>query len=297
MRKYDIDPELKLLRNFHSPINDLILESASSILKIIPKGFDKRKVVIDTIQTNEFRIHIVTPKELVNEITPVLFYIHGGGFMFKAYPFHYKSEEEYATRCKIRVVGIDYDLAFKNPFPKAINECYDAYNYIINNSNKLKINPNKIIIGGDSAGGSLANDTYLKIRSNNIISPFGLMLLYPVVDNGSDTKSMERFIDTPCWDARCNKKMWEYYLQGKEYQSPLKRIDEFDIKNMYIELCEFDCLHDEGYELYNLLKDKVNNIILNDTKRTFHGYDVNRKAKVVNDSFEKRFNYINEIIK
>ena len=105
---------------------------------------------------------------------------------------------------------------------------------------------------------------------------------------------MKRYADTPCWNSIANKKMWDYYLQGKAYRSPLGRADEFDIKRVYIELCEFDCLHDEGALLYEALKKKVSHIELNDTKGTVHGYDTKTKAGISLQSLTKRVAFLNE---
>lgn len=294
MKKYNTDKELKKYTWFRYPVNRFILFLANIFLSIMPKGFHKDKVDIKYIKINDFYIHIIIPKALLGKKLPLLFYIHGGGFMFKAHKGHYLGEEYFALTCKCIVVGIDYALSPKYKYPKAINQCIDAYHYLLNNKDIYNIDFDRVIIGGDSSGGSLVIDTYLGIIDKGLITPKGLLLIYPVIDN-KETISMAKYNDTPLWNAKKNKKMWEYYLGDNEYKSPLKRIDDFDIENIYIELAEFDCLHDEGLMLYLSVKDKVQNIILNNTKGTYHGYDINYKAKVSIDSLNKRIEFINKI--
>ena len=296
MDKYAINSELKLLRNFIPPVNKFILPFANIFISMMKKGFDKDKVKVEYFKVGNIKCHIVTPLELVNKKTPCLFYIHGGGFIFKAMFNHYKSEQQYALRSKCRVIGIDYDLSPKYTFPHALNQCIDVYKYILDQSELLKLEVFNVIIGGDSAGGLLALDTYLSVKRLKVIKPNGLMLIYPVVDNSNNYKSKKLYVDTPCWNQKLNKKMWDYYLKDNKYISPIKRVDEINVDNVYIELCEFDCLHDEGKALYELLSEKVDNIILNDTKGTFHGYDINTKAEVTIDSFNKRVKFLKDVM-
>ncbi len=292
MNKYPLDKELKFLRHFNAPVGRGFLPIGSFILKICPKGFNKRKVNIKEIKIDKFKIIIVTPLELLNEVSPCLFYIHGGGFMYRSFPGHYHLMEEYAIQSRSKVIGIDYNLSPKHPFPHQINECIKAYKYILDNKEILKIDTNNIVIGGDSAGASLAMDTLLKIEESNLPKIKSLFLIYPVVDNRGNTESIKRFTDTPGWNSINNKVMWEYYLNGKDYKTPLLRIDEFNIKNLYIELAEYDCLHDEGLELFNALSEKTEVKILNETNNTFHAYDFNKKAKITIDSLNKRIEFL-----
>lgn len=294
--KYPIDKELTKLRNFNPPTSRFIIPIASFLLKIMPKGFNKDLVDVKYYKLGMITFYVITPKSLINKTTPCIFTIHGGGFIFRSQKSQYYNEQEYALRCNSRVVGIDYDLSPKYAFPVALNECYDVYNYLADNADTLKIDTNKLAVVGNSAGGLLACDLYLRLFKEPKIKPIALVLIYPVLDNLMESESMKKYDDTPCWNSKANKKMWEYYLQGQEYISPLKRIDEFNINNLYIELAEFDCLHDEGKLLYDLLKTKTQNIMLNDTPNTFHGYEGNIQSTIYKQSMEKRIDFINKIL-
>ncbi len=296
MDKYNIDKQLIKGSEFVAPINLWVIFFASLFMRTRSRGFDKKRVVVNDYKVDRTRFHIVCPIELLDKDAPCIFYIHGGGFIFRSSKEMYQSEEEMALNNRCRVIGIDYDLAPKHKFPHQINQCFDVYKYIIDNFKELKINRNKIIMMGDSAGGSLALDTFLKLRDENLLKPCGLLLIYPVVDNAMNTDSMKKYDDTPVWNNKCNRKMWKYYLSDKEYISPLRK-DLSNFPKTYIELTEFDCLHDEGMKLYLKLKDCGIDITLNDTKGTYHGYDSHKEAQITIDSIKKRMSFINEALK
>lgn len=114
-----------------------------------------------------------------------------------------------------------------------------------------------------------------------------------------ETDSMKRFTDTPLWNSRSNKRMWDYYLNGvdesmKGESSPFDMGFASIIPRAYIKVSEFDALHDEGA----LYRDKIINaggeVVFNDTKGTYHCYDILLNSKVAKDSIKKRIEFMRE---
>jgi len=293
--KFNIDKELIKGSNFVAPINRWVVFFGSFFAKLSPRGFNKKRVIVNDYKVGRTRFHVVSPRELLDKDASCIFYIHGGGFMFRESKVMYQSEEEMAVKKGCRVIGIDYDLAPMHKFPHQINQCFDVYKYLLDHSEELKIDRSKIIMMGDSAGGSLVVDTFFKIRDENQIEPRGLLLLYPVVDNAMNTDSMKKYDDTPIWNNKSNRKMWKYYLGDKKYLSPLRK-DLSNFPKTYIELAEYDCLHDEGMELYYKLANRGLYVSLNDTKGTYHGYDSHKEAQVTIDSLHKRMAFIDSCL-
>ena len=291
-QEYAIDPQLKILSNFNPPVSKAIAPVASVFMDLMPKKIDKENIIYESFKVGDVKMHVMTPRSKAGETTPCLFYIHGGGFIFKAYTNHYVMEQEYALGAGCRVVGIDYSLAPKHPFPTALNECLEGYRYLLANAEELLIDTSRMMIGGDSAGGLLAMDTYLSLEVSE--RPIGLMLIYPVVDDSQTTPSMKRFDDTPAWNSVNNAKMWDWYLVGQEYRSPLERHEEFDAQHLFVEVEEFDCLHDEGVMIYEALSADCAHSILIDNKGTFHGYDINFKADITQESLRQRIRFLSE---
>lgn len=297
MKKYPIDPELKKNSEKVLSLNRFCLSMASLIFKLMRKPFDHKKYDVKYYRIGRVKIHIITPRELINQNSPLLFYIHGGGFVYRASSGYYLGEMAFASSTSSRVVGIDYDLAPHYPYPIALNECFDAYKFLLEHHEELNIDISRIALAGDSAGGNLVNELYLKIFDNNLVKPQGLVLIYPVIDNSMNTESMKKYIDTPGWNAVNNKRMWDLYLAGKEYISPLTRVKDFKDVKVYIETCEFDCLHDEGVNFYQALKNVGVDVILDDTKGTFHGYDINANAKITQITFGHIIEFLKAVFK
>ena len=232
--------------------------------------------------------------------SPVVIYFHGGGFIYKAAPYHYKLVKEYCVKTPCKVLMVDYRLTTQNSFPVPANDCYSALKWLVENADNLKIDKSKIVIAGDSAGGNLAAAVTLMARDNKLIFPCGQMLIYPVIDRRMKTQSMNKYTDTPIWNSRLSKKMWELYLPNSnaeniEYASPIEAPNLSGLPNTYIETAEFDCLHDEGMEYAKALKAAGNAVFLNETKNTIHGFDMASKSRVVIDSIEKRIQFLQNL--
>ncbi len=289
---YAIDKELTKLRDFNLPTNRFSTAIANAYLSFLPTRVYKKHVKYQSLNADGLKLHMFTPNDHKYRPTPVLFYIHGGGFLYKATDIQYHFEQTYAIECGCRVIGIDYSLLPKNKYPIPEDECFAAYKYILDHAEELKIDPENIVFGGDSAGGLLALETFLSVRASRLKEPKGLMLIYPVVDNKCDTDSIKRFTATPVWDSYKNIAMWKKFLDGRQYYSPIDLAPEIKIDNIFIEVEEYDCLHDEGVKLYELVSKKVDNAILLDNKGTFHAFDANTKARICIESVKKRCSFL-----
>lgn len=294
LNKYPIDKELVKFRNLHLPNNRFIVKAINAYLSTLPKKIDKNLIEYREWIVDGVKMHMFTPVSVKNVFSPCLYYIHGGGFVFKATDVQYYYEQRYALNCNCRVVGIDYRLMPEHIWPDATNDCINGFRYISDNAEELKINLEQVVIGGDSAGGLLSLESYLGLKTMDKNLPKGLMLIYPVTDHTNSTESVKRFTDTPVWDGKSNKLFWESFLSGKEYVSPLQRANELDIDNLMIEVEEFDCLHDEGKLLYEKVRENVRNATLIDNKGTFHAFDANYDAMISQKSLKARCVFLNE---
>ncbi|MCH5179717.1 MAG: alpha/beta hydrolase [Erysipelotrichales bacterium] len=268
------------------------------MLTIYPKGmkstknFSINKLKINCLDGKKINTYLIRPRKTEAKI-PLLIYFHGGGFVYKAAPHHYKLVKEYAKNANVAVAFVDYRLAFDTKFGTTLSDCVDAYNYILENADVLNIDKDKIGFAGDSAGGYLSLALIDYLSKNKLSLPKFQLLIYPVVDSNMTTESMKRFTDTPMWNSKLNKKMWEIYSKGNKVFNPL----ESDISYMpktYIETAEFDCLHDEGLQLHNKLKSSNVESQLYETKGTMHGYDVCCKSKTTKESIKNRIQFLKQ---
>ena len=287
---FTIDPELRQRIYFRAPMSGVFLHLGRFFLNLLPRRYDRKRLKVRKLKG---RCFVLTPKDKADDNPlPCLFYIHGGGLVYPSSPFIRKLVSEYAAEAGIAVVDLEYPLCPKHAYPDAPSSIASAISHVLFFAKEYGIDPARIALGGDSAGGLLALEAQLALEKSRTPKPRALMLVYPVTDHRMQTESMRVFGDTPGWDGVRNAIMWKYYLKGQDYVSPLERADSIHVDRLYVELCQIDCLHGEGYALYDALKDRVGEAVLNDTEGTYHAYDVHRKAAVTKASVAARIAFL-----
>ncbi len=299
MRKdYPIDPQFKLLSLFELPPKQKwIYGMGHFFMRLLPVTSTKKvrvkRVRIKGTDGNKIPVLIFEPRGRENEVLPVLFYTHGGGFMCPAVSYQFKLAKEYASRVGCRVIFPDYRLTPKHPYPAAINDCMSAYMWMLENSEALKLDTGKIAIGGDSAGGDLAAAMTLRLRDEGITAPVFQMLIYPVTDRRMQTESTQKYPDTPVWNSTGSKIMWAWYLpepptEHIEYASPLEAPSFEGLPAAYVEVAEYDSLRDEGLAYAQGLKGAGVAVEIFETRGTPHGFELMLKAPITQDAIEHR---------
>ena len=126
-------------------------------------------------------------------MAPCLIYYHAGGWVIGDLDTHDHQCRQLAQLSQATIISVDYRLAPEHPFPSGHVDSLDALRYIANNPDSFNIDPGKIAIGGDSAGGNLA--AYLAICAREESIPLVLqILLYPVTDARSYLDGVDTFL-------------------------------------------------------------------------------------------------------
>jgi len=298
MSKYDIHSDFKKYENIKPFLFPLLLPVINIFLKIsfnkikTVDGISETKIKIAGYQNGVIELTIYSPKN-IGENAPCLIYFHGGAFALKAAPHHKKLIYQYALKTPCKVVFVDYRLAPKYAFPIGVEDCYAAFEWVCKNADILGIDKNRIAVGGDSAGGALAAAVSIMARDRKAPRICFQMLIYPVTDARQITGSIKKYIDTPMWNSKLNKKMWELYLRKgvrskKEYASPMEAVSLEDLPDAYIEVAEFDCLRDEGINFAKALQNNGIHVELYKTIGTIHGFEIAENSEIVNQSIAKR---------
>ena len=129
------------------------------------EGGPKMARTVDTAiptRHGEVRARIHHPLDAADQ--PALLYLHGGGWTFFSIDTHDRLMREYAHRACVVVVGIDYALSPEAKFPVALEQCTDATVWLHQNGVDLGIDPARLAVGGDSAGGNLSVGVGLALR-------------------------------------------------------------------------------------------------------------------------------------
>ncbi len=290
MMKYKLDKDLKMLYLIGTPMCRLLFPLSSFVLSFCSfkknRAVKREKYRLTLDSGSSFNVTLLTP--LGGEKLPLVLYLHGGAYVYKAAPHHYRLMEEYCIKCPCRILFVDYSLSPSSKYPGAVEETAVAYKWAIKN-----LGADRIALMGDSAGGEIAISTVMRIIDENLVKPTFLALIYPVVAP-VNTPSLERFVDTPVWNAKLNRKMWKYYLGEIEYSSAFDypRLSEFP--PVYMERAEFDCLSDEGDMLSAAFRDNGVDVVNSLVKGAPHGYDIIKSAGAVKTMTEKRIMYFRE---
>ncbi|CAD8201696.1 unnamed protein product [Paramecium pentaurelia] len=137
----------------------------------------------------------------------IIIHIHGGGFISQSSSSHQCYTRDWAINLNVPIFSIDYSLSPQYPYPIPLDDCWQAYNWIIKYSEKtFGIIPNKIIVTGDSAGGNLATALVGLIIKYKLQIPNGLILNYPAIDI--------RFQYTPSYLNSMNDKILSHTILG-----------------------------------------------------------------------------------
>ena len=181
---------------------------------------------------------------------PALVFFHGGGFVIGSIETHDGVCSYLAQESGAIVLSFDYRLAPEHVFPAAAEDAVAAFRWTASNAEALGIDPRRIAVGGDSAGGNLSAVASLELREDPH-APCFQMLVYPATDMTRSLKSHQTFAQGFLLEAEGIDFFLDAYLSSVEEQrhalaSPLLREDLAGAAPAYVVTAGFDPLRDEG---------------------------------------------------
>ncbi len=296
VEKYNIHEDYRIKITFSTSPGVIRIAAGLSALanRFMPRpaGILSKKTKIKSLDGTPFGLEILSPEE-IDRPAPCVIYYHGGGFVLGCNPLQERLLLGITKEVPYILISVDYRLALDHPFPAGVEDCYAAALWVAKNAAKLRIDPDKIAVVGDSAGGALAAAVTQMIRDQHGPKICFQMLLYPVTDCSMSTHSANEYVDTPIWNAIANRKMWQLYLRDTEepispYASPIHAETLRNLPSAYIETAEFDPLHDEGENYAARLQSDGVDVILNNTRGTVHGYDLLKENDILKESLAQR---------
>ena len=207
----------------------------------------------------------------------------------------------YAKEARCKVVYVRYRLAPRHPFPTPQEDCYEALCWVYDHAEELGIDRMCIGIAGDSAGGTLTVTSCMMARDRGTkLRPLFQLLVYPWLDDRNCSDSYHRFTDTPMWNSVLSKKVTPIINPDPAsvplaYRSPAEADNHADLPPAYIEVAEFDCLHDDGVLYAELLRDNGTAVEFHEAKGTMHGFDTVFNAPTSRAMLAKRIAYIRKM--
>lgn len=208
------------------------------------------------IQTEDHQIpiRIYRPAGKSTQRSSAIIYIHGGWFIAGGYETHDAVVRKLANKTGSVIIFTDYRLAPEHPFPAGLNDCVDTVNWVTANAEELGIDPDKIGIIGDSAGGALATAASTQVGDQLKFQ----VLIYPAADNRLNSESWKTYENGPVLNKQGGIEAWNWYLPEDRANDPLAipvLIEKFKkTPPTLIILAEHDPLLDDGKQLSENMK-------------------------------------------
>ena len=182
--------------------------------------------------------------------TGLLVFLHGGGFMYGGLASHDAPCRFLAERAGVRVLSIDYRMGPEDPFPAAYDDAVAAYRWVVDNAASLGADPQRLAVGGDSAGGNLAAGVAIEAARAGLPLAWQ-MLIYPATDNDRHTRSAELFDEGFYLTRRFRELATESYLPDPSHlldprASPAHADVPAGLAPAFVATAGFDPLRDEG---------------------------------------------------
>ncbi|WP_225834569.1 alpha/beta hydrolase [Streptomyces sp. NK08204] len=203
----------------------------------------------------EVAVRVYRPHEVTAPI-PGLVYMHWGGLVSGDLDTNHSAVLRIAEQARVMVFSVDYRLAPEDPFPAGLYDCCAVLEWVVRHGPELGVDPDRLGVAGDSAGGGLAAGLALLARDRGL--PLRMQCLsFPVLDDRLDTPSARAFTDTPVVDRGAALLSWHHYLGGKDGSertgvppcaAPARADDLTGLPATFISACEFDPLRDEALD-------------------------------------------------
>ncbi|HMN46388.1 MAG TPA: alpha/beta hydrolase fold domain-containing protein [Povalibacter sp.] len=302
----NIHPELQSIGAHRLPTNRWALAALQRFLSAV-NSLHRRKfasgftrVAIPGSDGYPVPAWIIRPGTAKSSV-PALIYYHGGAFVMKPAPQHFENVLRYAREAECAVVFVEYRLAPKHPFPAGFNDCHAALQWTLANAESLGVDRERIAVGGDSAGGGLAAGVAQRALQEDGIALRGQLLIYPAVDLECKRPSISAYANVPPFRNASALSIAATYLghpvsQGvPRYASPIHG-DLSRLAPAYVEIAEFDLLHDQGNAYAQALTDQGVAVELNEIQRGVHGFDLLAAgSSVAKEAMQRRIQFLRRI--
>jgi len=227
----------------------------------------------------EIRVRIYEPT-VRNEKLPGLLWIHGGGFVVGNPEMNDDLCQCFVTEANCVVVSVDYRLAPENPFPAPLEDCYAALKWFFENADGLGVDPSRLAVAGNSAGGGLTAAVSLLARDRQGPPIAFQMPLYPMIDDRNTTPSSFEITDKRVWNRELNIKAWAMYLgtnhkgEVSPYAAPARATDLSGLPPTYTCVGDLDPFRDETIDYVARLSQAGVPTEFHLYPGCFHGFDV-----------------------
>jgi acetyl esterase len=246
---------------------DLTPQSIRQAMVQLAQAVDVKNVPVGKIVNRQIpgadgqiSVRLYTPLHVDPGPRPGLVYFHGGAGVFCNLDTHEGLCRILANESGCRIISVDYRLAPEHRFPAAVDDSYAVTKWVFENAMELSLDPSRLAVGGDSAGGTLA--AVVCQTAKRLGQPkLALQVLFcPVTDVTGDTQSRHAFASGYFIDMRTIDWALKHYCADRDLDlkdprmSPVYATDVTGLPKAHVHTAEYDPLRDEGKAYADLLQ-------------------------------------------
>ncbi|MFT4184598.1 MAG: alpha/beta hydrolase [Rhizobium sp.] len=208
---------------------------------------------------------------------PGLLYLHGGGWVIGNLDSHDEICRWFANTARCTVICPDYRLAPEHTFPAGLTDCAATLTFMVRSSADLGIDPGRIVVAGDSAGGNLAAVLALMSCAGEVPPLAAQLLIYPNTDAAQTADSYRRYGEGFGLTASAMRWFRDHYVRTEAdiadwRVSPLRAESLAGAPPAFVILAGYDILADEGLAYVQRLKDEGVRTVLRSWPGQIHGF-------------------------
>jgi len=214
-------------------------------------------------------------------IVPCLYWIHGGGHVLGQIEQDDPAMDHIVEAVGCAVVSVDWRRAPEHPFPAPMDDCYAGLSWTHRNAAELRVDPDRIAIGGASSGGGSAAGLALLARDRGEIPVCFQLLVYPMLDDRNVTPASLALTEPRVWNRESNLIGWRCYVGdavGTEacspYAAPARATDLTGLPPAYVPVGDLDLFIDEDIEYAQRLQQADVPAELHVYPGGIHGFDL-----------------------
>lgn len=235
-------------------------------------------ITVTSLKEDGVRLRVYRPDTPHRRVG--LLWIHGGGLLYGDARQDEMLCAETARELGIPVVSANYRFAPEHPFPAAHDDVYAAWRWLQEHAGDLGIDPSRVVIGGESAGGGLAAALVQRLHDEGGVQPIGQWLFAPMIDDRTAADEALDDIDHWVWNNRANRVGWSGYLPDQygadavpAYAAAARRADLTGLPPAFMAVGDIELFYAEDVDYARRLEQAGVDVHLDIVPGAPHGFE------------------------